>query len=368
MKRIFAYALLGSVLWASDYDFDMSAIEVKPYTLSGYLKGEAKHQMLNSDSPMYASKNKSSMQSYLGEANLKFAYFKDAWKIDSEFLANYSDVDGDFNKNFTTAQAYAQYKFDTNNLIEIGKKSPKWGKGYFANPVAFFDRKKNPDDPEASREGYMMVNYRYNKSFAGDLQNLTIDLLYLPTSKSLNEDFFAKDTNNFGLKAYFLYLDTDIDFIYFNSDETKDFVGVDFSKNLQTNFEVHGELAYELDGDTVSYLLGLKYLSESEITTTLEYLHQNKELSAKEPLSDNQYLIAKISLSEPFDILYSGVYYKNNYNIQDNSMQHALGATYKFKNDFFTDLSFYTNQGDAKSEYGSKLVADTIWAKLYYYF
>ena len=46
-------------------DFDMNAIEVKPYTLSGCLRGDSKFQSINEDSPMAAFKNKDSMKSNL---------------------------------------------------------------------------------------------------------------------------------------------------------------------------------------------------------------------------------------------------------------------------------------------------------------
>ena len=202
MKLLYALLILPLFLCGGDYDFDMDAIEAKPYTTSGYLRGEHKHQMLNDTSPKYLSKNKDSMQTYLSEANLKFASFKENWKIDSEFIANADSIDGNFTKDFTVAQLYFQYKFDVNHLVEMGKKAPKWGKGYFVNPVAFFDRKKNPDDPEASREGYTLANYRYNKSYSGDLQNLTFDVLALKNSDDINEDFAANHGTKLGFKLY----------------------------------------------------------------------------------------------------------------------------------------------------------------------
>jgi len=368
MKRFYILLFLTLGAYAGDYDFDMSAIEVKPYTLSGYFKGEHKYQVLNENSPIYPSKNKQSMQAYLGEANLKAAYFKDNWKIDSEVLANYDDKDGDVEKIYTVAQLYFQYKFDTNNLIEIGKKAPKWGKAYYINPIAFFDRKKNPDDPEASREGFVMANYRYNKSYSGDLQNITIDVLAMKKDEHINEDFSSNDGSFVGLKLYMLYLDTDIEFAYMYASDDYDKIGFDFSKNLQTNFEIHAEFAKTLGYDDYKYLMGLKYLTENELSITSEYFYQKNRSAITEPFFDTQYLINKFSQKEPFDILYSNVYYKNIYNIEDKSMQNSIGGTYSFKNNMLLDISYNNNAGVDNSEYGSKLVQDTIWTKLYWYF
>ena len=179
MKALHVMMFACIIGYAGDYDFDMKAIEVKPYTLSGYLRSDAKFQSINEDSPMAAFKNKDSMKSYFGEGNVKFAYFNDTVKLDSEVMLNASKVDGDNSDEATLLQLFMQYKFNQNHLVEVGKKTPKWGKGYFVNPIAFFDRKKDPNEPESSREGYIMANYRYNKSVEGDLKNLSFDVLLL---------------------------------------------------------------------------------------------------------------------------------------------------------------------------------------------
>jgi hypothetical protein len=360
--------LCASLLLAGDYDFDMGAIEVKPYSLSGYLKGEHKLQGLNDESPLYPTKNKNTMQSFLGEGNLKFATFKDALKLDSEMMVNSNTIDGEYTDAYTLAQLFVQYKFDSNHLIEVGKKAPKWGKGYFANPIAFFDRKKDPNDPEASKEGYVMANYRYNKSYEGDVKNMTLDLLLMQSSTDINSDFSDVEQNHVGLKAYFLAYDTDIELIYYHRSDENDKIGFDFSKNLQTNIEIHGEFAKTLGENEYTYLLGLKYLTEFDLTITAEYLYQNTQSSRNEPFWDHRYLISKFSQKEPLDWLYGSIYYKNTYNLSDASMQNGVGATYSFKNNMLLDISYTKNSGKNSSEYGAKLVQDTLWTKVYWYF
>ena len=368
MKALHVSLVCASLLVAGDYDFDMGSIEVKPYTLSGYLKGEHKFQGLNDASPLYPTKNKSAMQSFLGEGNLKFAAFKDAFKLDSEVMVNASDIDGEESHEATLAQFFVQHKVNQNHLIEVGKKAPKWGKGYFANPIAFFDRKKDPNDPEASKEGYVMANYRYNKSFEGEVKNVTFDLLFMQSNDTYNSGFNDVEQNHFGAKAYFLAYDTDIELIYYHRSDENDKIGFDFSKNLQTNIEVHGEFAKTLGEDAYTYLLGFKYLTSFDLTITAEYLYQNTQSSKSEPFWDERYLISKFSQKEPLDWLYGSIYYKNTYNLSDNSMQNGVGATYSFKNNMLLDISYTLNDGKSSSEYGSKLVQDTLWTKLYWYF
>ncbi len=52
-------------------------------------------------------------------------------------------------------------------ILEFGKKTLNWGKGYAWNPAAFLDRPKNSDDPELAREGYIVASLDYTKSWEG---------------------------------------------------------------------------------------------------------------------------------------------------------------------------------------------------------
>jgi hypothetical protein len=71
--------------------------------------------------------------------------------------------------------------------------------------------------------------------------------------------------------------------------------GVDFSRNISTNFEVHGELAYVrnfqksaldvsgnrnmVEGDAVSYVIGMRHLTTFDLTTIIEYYHNGMGFS-----------------------------------------------------------------------------------------
>jgi hypothetical protein len=346
---------------------ELDAIETKSYEYSAYIKAQQKHQVLNESSPSYALKNKNSMDSYFGELFFNYKYFLDKYTFNLDFSVNHENIDKVEQNSFTSNQAFVTYKYNENHQLTVGKKTPKWGKGYFFNPAAFIDRKKDPNDPEASREGYAQLNYKYNKVFQNDLQNLSVDLVYIKTTKGLNEDIYDDSSNILALKTYMLYKDIDIDIIYAYSDEQENRLGVDFSTNLETNFEIHGEYGRADDG-YYSYLLGLKYLTESELTILSEYFYQSETQARNSSFWDNRYFMNSFNQKEPFGLLYFNVYFKNMLNLDDDSYQNKIGVVYSGIKNLEIDLSFSKNSGKSSSEFGGKLVDKFSWLVLKYSF
>ena len=370
-KKILLFLVcINTLLYSEDFGFDMSELEqmeVKSYEYSGYIKAEQKHQILNESSPKYNTKNKNSMDSYLGEAYLNFKYYKNKYTFTTDFMANYENIDKSENHNYNLNQAIVNYKYNDNHQITLGKKTSKWGKGYFFNPVAFIDRKKDPNDPEASKEGYTQFNYNYNKVYNTQIQNASFDAVYIKTTSNLNDDLYNKDSNVMALKSYILYKNVDIDFVYFYSDEVANKVGMDFSANLETNFEIHAEYAKDDDGYD-STLLGVKYLTNSDLTIISEYFYQNEIQSNTSPFWDRKYFINKFTQKEPADLLYLSVYYKNSLNLNDNSHQNNFGIIYTGMKNLDIDFSVGKYFGNSTSEFGSKLVDKFTWLQLKYSF
>ena len=369
-KALSVLLIISSIVIADDYGFDLEEldlIETKAYEYTGYIKGEYKYQNLNKDALSYPSKNKNSQESYLGELFFNYKYFQDNYTFNTDLMANYENIDQTENDIYTVNQAFLNYKYNENNQIYIGKKAPKWGKGYYFNPVAFLDRKKDPNNPEASREGYTQLSYKYNKVFESNLQNLSFDIVYLRTTKNINSDLYNQNTNITALKTYLLYRDIDIDLIYSYNDRKENKLGADFSMNLETNFEIHAEYG-RFDNGYYSYLLGLKYLSENELTILSEYYYQNNIQEKNKPFWDNSYLINSFTQKEPFDILYFNIYYKNILNLDDNSNQNKLGLIYTGIKNIDLDLSLSKNIGNKSSEYGSKLIDNFLWLSIKYSF
>jgi len=369
-KLVFSTLVFSSFLFAEDFSFDMDELdkmEVKSYEYSGYIKAEQKHQVLNESSVMYKKKDKSSMDTYIGEAFLNYKYYKDDFTFSTDIVARYENLDKEESDTYTLNQAVLSYKYDENNKVEIGKKTAKWGKGYYFNPIGFIDRKKNPSEPEASREGYTQVNYKYNKVLNGDLQNISFDVVYLKTSEDFNEDLYSKDSNALAFKTYMLYRDIDIDLAYYYNDEVSNKLGIDFSTNLDVNFEIHAEYA-KSSNDEDSYLAGLKYITNTELTIISEYFYQDTEQEKTTPFWDNQYMINSFTQKELFDILYFNMYYKNTLNVDDKSFLNKLGITYSGIKNIDIDFSVSKYDGDDTSEFGGKLVDKFSWIQMKYSF
>ncbi len=380
------FLLVSSLLLSDEYDFDMDTVESmapKSYEYNGYLRADDRFQRLNTDSPLYIrSGDDRSNQNYVHlEGLFEFSYFYEMLTFKTSLMGTYDYVYETISEDdYPLNELYVDAKITDNHSVLVGKESLKWGKGYYFNPVAFFDRPKDPQQPTVAREGFTVLKYSYNKSFQGALKNVAVDLLYLRADDKINKDFYhiATDSltsNNIGARLYMLLFDTDIDFIYSYSDAVKDKVGVDFSKNLQTNFEIHGEFAKEIDGYH-SYLLGLRYLTDFELTIISEYVYRSNGLNEEEieatlmsiPFIAKDYAITWVSQKEPFGLLYSSLYFKNVLNLQDYSHQDKVGATYSFRNNIDVDLSYNVNSGSSLSEFGKKSVEDFIWLKTMWHF
>ncbi|VFN06937.1 MAG: hypothetical protein BECKG1743E_GA0114224_110942 [Candidatus Kentron sp. G] len=71
--------------------------------------------------------------------------------------------------------------------------------------------------------------------------------MILPVRADINTDFGEEGHNNLAAKLYLLYRDTDIDLMYLGNGSRNSQFGMDLSRNLLPNFEVHAEFAYFTD-------------------------------------------------------------------------------------------------------------------------
>jgi len=195
----------------------------------------------------------------------------------------------------TSYEAYLSFKPSPSFTLDIGKTRQSWGKGYVWNPVAFVDRPKNPDDPSRAQEGFVVASADYIRSFDGPLQTLSITPVLLPVYEGVNESFGRTGRLNGAGKLYLLLYDTDIDFVFLSGGSRTNRVGVDFSRNIVSNLEIHGEVAFipsytstavTQTGQTsqrvqraTNWLAGLRYLTSSEVTIIAEYYHADTGLT-----------------------------------------------------------------------------------------
>jgi len=336
-----------------DYSFDIEEFEPKNFEWGGYTEVRWEHIDFNTDGAFYKlnqyKDRHSTLDRLTGTMQLETLYKKGIWAFNSVLYAKASQDDMGWSDTADVFEAGLSLKPAPFVTVDLGKKVFKWGTGYAWNPAGFIDRPKDPNDPEEALEGYIGAGLDLIKSFGGALQTVALTTVVLPVWQDINEDFGEANNVNLAAKLYLLYRNTDIDFLIFNGNSRSTRYGIDFSKNLATNFEVHGEFAYltkikqtylsktgtiiKHERSVKKYLLGLRYLSESDITTIIEFYHNGNGFSeteldtfyqlvddtgiqffssgnntllqlAESPQAGRNYLYLKINQKDPFDILY----------------------------------------------------------------
>ncbi len=408
------------------YTFDLNEIEKKPYHFGGYVEMKPTLFRTRRDSSLYRLKYYNrDIGSSLEEANLKLQ-LEGSWeagigrlyfKTNTDYkISRLEDQEKtDLYEGFLSLNPSSSWK------IDAGKKTFKWGKGYAWNPVAFIDRAKDPDDPEVGMEGIFALSADYTKSFAGPLKTLSFTPVVQPVYDHINAEFGKKDYLNLAGKLYLLLYDTDIDLIVFTGGSRTTRYGADFSRNIGTNWEVHGEIAYikdvqakltdpagqvsTVEYDATSYLLGTRYLTARDTTWILEYYRNGTGFSGQEmadffgfvnnadrtyrstgsdaaltkaaqlsegnfgranPMRD--YLYLRISQKEPFDLLYFTPAVTTIVNLNDRSFQISPEAAYTGFTNFDLRLKASFINGPTNSEFGEKPYDFKLELKVGYYF
>ena len=314
-------------------------------------------------------------------------------------------------------EVFGRYQPNSQWTVEAGKRALRWGKGYAWNPVGFVERPKDPNDPELSREGYTVADADYIKSTLGDLQTIAVTPVLLPVTQDINNDYGKTDQYNLAAKVYVLFKNTDIDLLALNDASRSARYGLDFSRNVSPNFEIHGEWAYlsevrnpliNANGatsievkDAHQWLLGLRYLTESDTTYFLEYYYNgagysNSQLqdyyrnlkSAAETNNlsllnkyktvgvngylrrspSQQYMYIRASNKEPFNILYFTPAVTLIYNVVDHSYSLTPEAVYTGITNLELRLKVFILQGDELSEFGEKQNSSKLEIRARYYF
>lgn len=317
--------------------------------------------------------------------------------------------------------AYATFTPSPLLTLDLGKKSFKWGKGYAFNPAGLINRPKDPTDPEESMEGYVAASLDLVKSFNSEaLKTVAFTTALIPVWQGVNKDFGNRNELNLAAKLYLLLFDTDIDLTLFTGGSRNTAYALDFSRNLATNLEIHGEIAHTpnhsirlLEADNsvssrevsdTSWLLGLRYLSHRELTTIVEYYHNGDGYSQKEmarffrlvdqgyqqyessgtttlldragefsklysrPQAGRNYLYLRLSQKEPFNLLYFTPSLTTIVNLDDQSWSLSPEAVYSGFTNWELRLRLTALNGGFKSEYGNKLNDTKAEARIRYFF
>jgi hypothetical protein len=420
---LFAPVLLPAV---EEYSFDLKEFEEQNLKWGGYVQGKWEHNALNRDGALTFLNDFKELRSTrdIGIATLQLDGSYNWGKTSLNWVAQASGSQNEANwqDQADIFEAYASIKASPSLSLDAGKKSFKWGKGYAWNPVAFIDRPKDPNNPEDALEGYIGAGLDLVRSYDGPLQAAALTAVALPVWEEVNEDFGVRDNLNLAAKLYLLYRDTDIDLLWFTGNSRSTRYGVDFSRNLATNLEIHGELAHiprqrqqvldpfsgqpaqQIRSDT-SYLIGLRYLSEDDITTIIEFYHNDDGYTEAEqedffrlvdqgygaylldgdssqlaqatrvgqngylaPQSGRDYLYSRFTWKEPFDILYFTPGLTAIINTDDQSFSLSPEAVYTAFTNWELRLRFSWLQGQNYSEYGEKQNSSKVEFRVRYFY
>lgn len=407
-----------------DYTFDLSEVEKKPFTIGGYAELAPAVSWLDRDASLYLLRDHDEGavdEEMSGRLQLEASLEKGAARAYARTNAwatySFPGWDGEA----VLQEAYLRIEPSASISLTAGKSNYLWGKGYAWNPVAFVDRPKSLDDPEASREGFVSASAAFVRSFDGPLAALSLTTVLIPVYEGVNEGFGSTGGLNLAARLYLLLLDTDIDLTFLAGESRSTRAGVDFSRNLVSNLEVHGELAYitdqrttlvdsggtlyETTGDAWNLLAGARYLTRSDTTFILEYLHNGGGLGAGEmetyhafvryahdhyldtgddslldqaaalsrgayggaaPMTD--YLYLRASHKEPFGILYLTPAVACVVNLVDGSFSLSPELAYTGITNLELRLRAVFFAGSLGTEYGEKPADARLEAQARYFF
>jgi len=421
MKTGFSALLLLLLCWigfgaavAEEFDFDVGSFEKSPFEWSGYAELRYEHSKLNDTAALYPVNYPTglgNLNRWTGILELAADYHWDQTRLSGRWNGSGQDDENTTLLDGGLYELYLSHRFDEALTVEAGKRALKWGKGYAWNPVAFIERGKDPSDPDLSREGFTLGQIDWVKSLGGEIKTIGVSAVLLPVSNELNTGFGQKVSINVAAKFYMLIHDIDVDLYVLNNGARPGRIGADFSMNLATNFELHGEWAYipnyprkVLENSLLqlrhrnshTWLLGLRYLTEQDTTWIAEYYHQDHGYSPAEmrayfnllgnsanptavrdmgqqagflrinPMRD--YIYLRASQKEPFEWLYTSFAATTIYNAQDQSATLIPEFVYTGFDNSELRLRMNVLLGDQQSEYGEKLSEYKFEMRMRYFF
>jgi hypothetical protein len=430
VRRAAALLAAGAALAAApasaqsgDYSFDPAELEVRPWQLGGFAEARAEHLRLRPGAALFPlSFPGTPPRQTLDRGTLALeaagtwrrgmatAYARAAGEAAHDAAASGSDA--------TLLEGGLRLSPREGLSFDLGKQVQRWGKGYAWNPVGFFERPKDPDDPTASREGFVMASADWVASRSGTLAAVGLTPVLLPVSPGLNQDYGAASNLNPGARLYLLVADTDVDLLWAARGTRPARWGLDFSRNLGPQWEVHGEWARTgaasrpqllADGSVAvrqdaqqSWLAGVRFVSEREVTWLAELYrngagHDAGDLAAFYRLLDaafgpggtpaqrsqatalaqaghgrpnpgRRYAYLRVSAKDPFGWLYVTPAVTLMANLDDGSRQLAPELLYAGWQDMELRVRALLLQGGPHDEFGAKAVARRLelLLRLYY--
>lgn len=386
------------------YDFDVESFTKKTWEWKGEVSLTGAARQYNTGSILHDFKFQGEEVEQSKERELNI-FLESRWDWDffrlvlsAEATAFRSTLEDSADDSAFLSEGYGQVAMLDPHTVEFGKRLLRWGKGYAFNPVAFMERAKNPEDPEAAREGLILSQGIWIIGKTAGFDNSSLTIVYLPVREGINDSFRGDIDfeNGWGAKLYGLINTTDIDLylVKWNETEETDW-GIDFATNLTSSFEVHGEYAVFERTETTSHkaLLGLRYLTERDVTWIVEGFHDSSGLSSDElaavyktieggspapaktavsRIQQNRvlsryYAYLKVSVKEPFDWLYFTPSTTWLLNLDDSSHTETVQLAYSPFENWTFQASYQQNSGARYTQWGenavrSKLSIDLVWS------
>lgn len=412
---------------AEEFKFDPSEFGKPAFQIGGYIEGKGEYFRYNRDAAFYrlnatGQRLGGDNRRETGTAEVRASYEKGP--ITAGFTLH-GDVEWDSDqgsaRDLQLFEGGVALRPATGLSIDVGKKVLKWGKGYGWNPAGFVERPKDPTDPDLSREGFWMATADYVRTFDGPLKAIGVTPVILPVAGNFNGDFGKDKEVNFGGKLYALYADTDLDLTFLADGTRTGRVGADFSRNVFSNLELHGEAAFVTDAerrvldendnivtrrdDSFSFLLGLRYLTAADTTYIVEYYRNGSGFAESETedffrfthdavdsfeatgsqaqlrkarmlsqagyarqTPERDYLYIRVSQKEPFDILYFTPSLISIVNLADRSLTLTPELLYTGFTNFEIRVRGAVNVGSRLSEFGEKQAEGRAELRARYFF
>lgn len=424
-----AFMLLVSAsagcLRAEEFSFELEEIEKKTLEWGGFAEIRWDHMHINQGSAFsllnLADDSESTLDRLYGGLQLEGRYTREMLKL--QWLLKAAGQQDTFGWSDTADifTAYAEVAPSERLRLSLGKKSYRWGKGYAWNPVGFINRRKDPNNPDDALEGYVTAEADLVRSSGTLFQTTALTGVLLPVSGDLNDDFGSANRLNLAAKLYLLVKDTDIDLLLLTGGSRPTGYGIDFSKNLASNIEIHGELAWtenqprltlntegmlkRSEEDAMAWLVGLRHLSQQNITSIIEYYHngggyseeemdwfyqlvgeagdnlqqalgrqlleRSREASLKgygRPQPGRNYLYVRLNQKEPFDLLYFTPAVTAIINLDDRSYSFTPECIYTGFTNWELRLRWSFLGGGGCTEYGEKQNSNRLELRLRWFF
>lgn len=238
IKTIFLFIFLLSGLNITSYS--QNVIHSIGDDLDLTLYSDLQLRDLNKRTPFNRNNDVFDLPSNTQFANLN-AYYKSNNLVADINVVEYGSGFEFQNPEIQMRQLYKYFLIDYKLNIGFGKKMFYWGSGYFRNPAAFVNFKRDPTNPddrlnEYTGKPFIHIGYFFPES--------NIDLVYIPEMK-LDWKQFEYTTTEFVFRYYRFLEDLDLSFLLKYNNKDHNAAGLSMAYTLRDDLVLHFEGALQ---------------------------------------------------------------------------------------------------------------------------